>query len=89
MVKEVIFFLFYWVDRCKRLNKLGMNPLVLLRVSAKALAIRAKNWSESAHKFLKQCADAGNLEACYILGMVGHFPSFLLKKGVIFRRIRG
>ncbi|KAG1331463.1 F-box protein [Cocos nucifera] len=55
---------------CKRLNKLGMNPLVLSRVSAKALAIRAKNWSDAAHKFLKQCADAGNLEACYILGMI-------------------
>ncbi|XP_017700367.1 F-box protein At1g67340-like [Phoenix dactylifera] len=55
---------------CKRLQKLGMNPLVLSRVSAKALAVRAKNWSESVHKFLKQCADAGNLEACYILGMI-------------------
>ncbi|XP_038989296.1 F-box protein At1g67340-like isoform X2 [Phoenix dactylifera] len=55
---------------CKRMNKLGMSPLVLSKASARALAIRAKNWSESANKFLKQCADAGNLEACYILGMI-------------------
>ncbi|KAG1330932.1 F-box protein [Cocos nucifera] len=55
---------------CKRLNGLGLHPLVLSKASTKSLAVRAKNWSESAHRFLKQCADAGNLEACYILGMI-------------------
>ncbi|XP_008801684.2 F-box protein At1g67340-like [Phoenix dactylifera] len=55
---------------CKRLNGLGLHPLVLSKASAKSLAVRAKNWSESAHGFLKKCADAGNLEACYILGMI-------------------
>ncbi|XP_008790767.2 F-box protein At1g67340-like [Phoenix dactylifera] len=55
---------------CKRLNGLGLHPLVLSRAAAKSLAVRAKNWSESAHRFLKQCADAGNLEACFILGMI-------------------
>ncbi|RWW07720.1 hypothetical protein GW17_00028881 [Ensete ventricosum] len=58
-------------DRCKRLHELGTNPLVLSKASAKSLAIRAKNWSESTERFFKRCADAGNLEACYILGMVG------------------
>ncbi|XP_073000559.1 F-box protein At1g67340-like [Typha latifolia] len=55
---------------CKRLNGLGMHPLVLAKAPMRSLAIRAKNWSESAHRFLKRCADAGNLEACYILGMI-------------------
>ncbi|CAD5164614.1 unnamed protein product [Musa acuminata subsp. malaccensis] len=55
---------------CKRLNRLGLNPLVLHMASVKSLAVRAKKWSESAHRFLKRCADAGNLEACYILGMI-------------------
>ncbi|THU46100.1 hypothetical protein C4D60_Mb09t01380 [Musa balbisiana] len=55
---------------CKRLKGLGSNPLVLAKASAQSLAVRAKNWSESAHRFLKRCADAGNLEACYILGMI-------------------
>ncbi|KAH7683171.1 HIT/MYND zinc finger-like protein [Dioscorea alata] len=55
---------------CKRFNGLGMNPLVLSKASKKSLAIRAKNWSGSAHRFLKLCADAGNLEACYTLGMI-------------------
>ncbi|XP_020083737.1 F-box protein At1g67340-like [Ananas comosus] len=55
---------------CKRLNELGLQPQVLARASAKALAIRAKNWSESAHRFLKRCSDADNLEASYILGMI-------------------
>ncbi|WOL11413.1 F-box protein [Canna indica] len=55
---------------CKRMKGLGSNPAVLAKASLQSLAVRAKNWSESAHKFLKQCADAGNIEACYILGMI-------------------
>ncbi|WOL16153.1 hypothetical protein Cni_G24935 [Canna indica] len=37
---------------------------------AGCLAVRAKAWSEAAHKFLKRCVDCGNLEACYLLGMI-------------------
>ncbi|KAI9084276.1 hypothetical protein K1719_033783 [Acacia pycnantha] len=55
---------------CKRFHGLGLQSQVLSKASPKALAFRAKNWSESAHRFLKQCADAGNVEACYILGMI-------------------
>ncbi|XP_022998094.1 F-box protein At1g67340 [Cucurbita maxima] len=55
---------------CKRLNSLGLNPIVLSRASLKIFAISARNWTESAHRFLKQCADAGNVEACYTLGMI-------------------
>ncbi|KAF7839562.1 F-box protein [Senna tora] len=55
---------------CKRLNRLGLNSLVLAEVSPKAMAVKAKNWSDSAHRFLKHCADAGNVEACYTLGMI-------------------
>ncbi|RRT47673.1 hypothetical protein B296_00047652 [Ensete ventricosum] len=64
---------------CKRLNELGSDPLALAMASVKSLAVRAKNWSESAHEFLKQCADAGNLEACYILGMVGGIRFYCLQ----------
>ncbi|ESQ28576.1 hypothetical protein EUTSA_v10018922mg [Eutrema salsugineum] len=55
---------------CKRLNSLATNPLVLSRLSRKAIAVKAQNWSESAHRFLKRCVDAGSLEACYTLGMI-------------------
>ncbi|XP_043707370.1 F-box protein At1g67340-like [Telopea speciosissima] len=55
---------------CKRLNGLALHPLVLSKASPKVFAIKASNWSESAHRFLKQCADAGNVEACYTLGMI-------------------
>lgn len=58
------------IDRCKRLNGLGQNSQVLSKASQKIFAVKAQNWSESAHRFLKQCADAGNVEACYTLGMV-------------------
>ncbi|KAL0447256.1 UNVERIFIED_CONTAM: F-box protein [Sesamum latifolium] len=34
------------------------------------LAVKAQNWSESSHRFLKLCADSGNVEACYTLGMI-------------------
>ncbi|PPS19664.1 hypothetical protein GOBAR_AA00909 [Gossypium barbadense] len=55
---------------CKRLNSFALQPLVLSKASSKLLAIKAENWSESAHRFLKCCADAGNVEACYTLGMI-------------------
>lgn len=55
---------------CKRLNDLGFQSIVLSKASQKMLAVKAQNWSESTHRFLKLCADAGNVEACYILGMI-------------------
>nr|DAD44842.1 TPA_asm: hypothetical protein HUJ06_003072 [Nelumbo nucifera] len=42
---------------CKRLNGLGFHPLMLSKASPKAFAVKSKNWFESSHRFLKQCAD--------------------------------
>ncbi|KAF7016255.1 hypothetical protein CFC21_029909 [Triticum aestivum] len=56
--------------RCKRFRELGQNKVVLAKVSPRCLAVRAKSWSDSAHRFLQRCADAGNLDACYLLGMI-------------------
>ncbi|KAJ6393162.1 hypothetical protein OIU77_022610 [Salix suchowensis] len=53
---------------CKRLNGLGLHSQVLSKASPKSFVIKAKKWSDSAHRFLKLCADAGNAEACYTLG---------------------
>ncbi|KAL3511439.1 hypothetical protein ACH5RR_030840 [Cinchona calisaya] len=55
---------------CKRLNGLGLHSMVLSKSSQAMLTVKARNWSESAHRFLKLCADAGNVEACYTLGMI-------------------
>ncbi|PIA51139.1 hypothetical protein AQUCO_01100166v1 [Aquilegia coerulea] len=55
---------------CKRLNGLGLHPLVLSKASPKTFAVKAKNWCEAAHRFLKQCVDSGNIEASYTLGMI-------------------
>ncbi|KAL3751902.1 hypothetical protein ACJRO7_012692 [Eucalyptus globulus] len=55
---------------CRRFNSLATHSLVLSKASSKCLAVGAKNWGDSAHRFLKRCADAGNVEACYILGMI-------------------
>lgn len=54
----------------KRLKTLALHSLVLSKASPRTFSIRAKNWCESAQKFLKQCAEAGNVEACYTLGMI-------------------
>ncbi|KAJ4766002.1 hypothetical protein LUZ62_031291 [Rhynchospora pubera] len=56
----------------KRFSVLGVDQQVLAKASGKAMCVRAKNWSDSSEKFLRRCADAGNLEACYFLGMI-HF----------------
>ncbi|XP_051116620.1 F-box protein At1g67340-like [Andrographis paniculata] len=55
---------------CKRFNGLGLNSLVLSKASRRMFAVKARNWSDSAHRFLKLCADVGNVEACYTLGMI-------------------
>ncbi|MBA0744147.1 hypothetical protein Gogos_006784 [Gossypium gossypioides] len=55
---------------CKRLNRLALHPLVLSKAGSKALAVKARNWCDSAHHFLKHCINAGNVEACYTLGMI-------------------
>ncbi|KAJ0717479.1 putative F-box protein [Helianthus annuus] len=55
---------------CKRLNTLGVNRLVLSNAGPETLAVRAKNWCDEAHRFLKLCIHAGNKEALYVLGMV-------------------
>ncbi|GAU16645.1 hypothetical protein TSUD_325950 [Trifolium subterraneum] len=55
---------------CKRLNGLSLNSSVLSKASNKTLSVKAKNWCDSAHRFLKRCVDAGNIEACYTLGMI-------------------
>uniref|UniRef100_A0ACD5UPW5 Uncharacterized protein n=1 Tax=Avena sativa TaxID=4498 RepID=A0ACD5UPW5_AVESA len=55
---------------CKRFRESARNRVVLAKVSPRCLAVRAKSWSDSAHRFLKRCTDAGNLDASYLLGMI-------------------
>ncbi|KAJ9549600.1 hypothetical protein OSB04_022143 [Centaurea solstitialis] len=55
---------------CKRLNRLGLDSFVLTKASPETFAVKAKKWSESAHRFLKRCSDAGNVDASYTLGMI-------------------
>eukprot|EP01018_Ginkgo_biloba_P026671 Gb_12108 [translate_table: standard] len=55
---------------CRRFCAIAMHPLVLVRAGRGTLAVKASRWSDGAHRFLKRCADVGNLEACYTLGMV-------------------
>ncbi|KAK7246994.1 hypothetical protein RIF29_41869 [Crotalaria pallida] len=55
---------------CKRLKSLALNSIVLAKASSRVFTVKAKNWCESAHRFLKHCADSGNVDACYTLGMI-------------------
>ncbi|XP_047069971.1 F-box protein At5g50450-like [Lolium rigidum] len=55
---------------CKRFRELAQSKVVLTKASPRCLAVRAKTWSDTAHQFLQRCADAGNLDASYLLGMI-------------------
>ncbi|KAL5203917.1 hypothetical protein ABZP36_008788 [Zizania latifolia] len=55
---------------CRRFRELAAHPAVLSSASAATVAVRAAAWSETAHRFLRRCAAAGSLYACYFLGMV-------------------
>ncbi|XP_021316568.1 serine/arginine repetitive matrix protein 1 isoform X2 [Sorghum bicolor] len=60
---------------CRRFRDLAAHPAVLSRASAAAVAVPAGRWSDAAHQFLRRCAAAGNLHACYFLGMVTDRPN--------------
>ncbi|KAL8161717.1 hypothetical protein V2J09_013206 [Rumex salicifolius] len=68
---------------CKRFNGLGLHSMVLAKASPRVFAVKAKNWSDSAHRFLKLCAEAGNVEACYTLGMNRSSGASLMAKAAI------
>ncbi|KAM0059452.1 putative F-box protein [Helianthus debilis subsp. tardiflorus] len=56
---------------CKRFNCLGLNPVVLSQAaSPETFAVKYTKWSPEAQRFLQRCADAGNAEASYTLGMI-------------------
>ncbi|KAH7292429.1 hypothetical protein KP509_29G067600 [Ceratopteris richardii] len=55
---------------CKRFMKLTGCPAVMREVSKEALRVDASRWCTAAAAYLTKCADAGNLEACFILGMI-------------------
>jgi hypothetical protein len=65
-------FVTYSFSRDRRFSQLAQSKLVLNKASMGCLAVRAKNWSDAADRFLQRCAEAGNTEASYILGMVCH-----------------
>lgn len=46
------------------------DPEVLAKAAIPAFAGKASAWSEGAQRFLTRCSEAGNMEACYTLGMI-------------------
>lgn len=48
------------------------DPEVLAKAAIPAFAGKASAWSEGAQRFLTRCSEAGNMEACYTLGMVSY-----------------
>ncbi|KAJ7299586.1 hypothetical protein O6H91_05G060300 [Diphasiastrum complanatum] len=55
---------------CRKFCASATHQQVLASAAIPAFAMKAQNWSDGAHRFLKKCADAGNVEACYTLGMI-------------------
>ncbi|KAL5213560.1 hypothetical protein ABZP36_024407 [Zizania latifolia] len=55
---------------CRRFRELGQNKPVLARASLGCVTVRAGAWCDDAHRFLLRCADAGNVDASYLLGMI-------------------
>ncbi|KAL2608770.1 hypothetical protein R1flu_027343 [Riccia fluitans] len=61
---------------CRRFWAAASHPQVVANASPGALAVKASSWSDGAHRFLKLCADAGNVEACYTLGTIRFYCLF-------------
>lgn len=67
---------------CKRFKRLAYNPIVLSKASEGALRVRASQWCPTAGTYLSNCADAGNLEACFSLGMIRFYCLMERKAGL-------
>eukprot|EP01018_Ginkgo_biloba_P000824 Gb_13419 [translate_table: standard] len=67
---------------CRRFCSTARHPQVLAHASLEALAVKASKWSEDAHQFLKRCAEAGNMEARYTLGMIQFYCLMIRGSGV-------
>ncbi|XP_076937250.1 F-box protein At1g67340-like [Bidens hawaiensis] len=65
---------------CKRFNCLGLNPFVLSKASAETFAVKPGMLS-AANWFFERCADAGNVEAFYIMGMIQFYCFYNHKLG--------
>jgi hypothetical protein len=57
---------------------LAKSKEVLMKAAPRCLSVRAEKWSVDAHNFVSSCAEAGNLDAEYILGMVNHLQTHTL-----------
>ncbi|KAI5054956.1 hypothetical protein GOP47_0030101 [Adiantum capillus-veneris] len=68
---------------CKRFNSIASHPLVLAKVSAPALRVKALTWCNGSSEFLQQCADVGNIEACYTLGMIKFYCLGEREQGIL------
>ncbi|MCO5597684.1 hypothetical protein L7F22_051765 [Adiantum nelumboides] len=68
---------------CKRFNTIACHPLVLAKITAPALRVKASAWCPDAARFLQQCADAGNIEACYTLGMIKFYCLGEREQGIL------
>ncbi|XP_057838204.1 F-box protein At5g50450 [Cryptomeria japonica] len=55
---------------CKRFCSAASNEKVHAHASMGTLSVKASKWNDESHKYLKLCADAGNPEARYMLGMI-------------------
>ncbi|KAI5060858.1 hypothetical protein GOP47_0023363 [Adiantum capillus-veneris] len=55
---------------CKRFKRLASNSVVMRNASEGALRVRACQWCAAATIYLSTSAEAGNLEACFTLGMI-------------------
>ncbi|BBH03669.1 HCP-like superfamily protein with MYND-type zinc finger [Prunus dulcis] len=52
------------------IESLGASLCGIIQSRSQSICYQSQNWSDSAHRFLKQCVSAGNIEACYTLGMI-------------------
>ncbi|XP_071678358.1 F-box protein At5g50450-like [Lolium perenne] len=66
----------------KRFTETGRSRSVLKKVSARCFDFSAKKWSDGPKTFLQTCAEAGNLDASYILGMITFYCVKLRADGV-------
>ncbi|MCO5591689.1 hypothetical protein L7F22_045680 [Adiantum nelumboides] len=67
---------------CKRLKRLASNGMVLSKASEGALTVKASKWCDAASSYLSTCAEAGNSEARFTLGMIRFYCLMERKAGL-------
>ena len=67
---------------CRRMAAMATHPEVLAGASMGTFSVSARSWGPAARRHLAAAAELGNLDACYMLGMIEFYCDGQRRQGI-------